>query len=161
MILFWFIDKFMGIIKNYSILIFVFMFLFESCDCVTYKSGLVLDAATNKPIPNAKVDMSGFDTYTDSTGYFKIDLFTGRCPDWNFTVTKDSFKTFVLKIDIKGDYTIYKVKDKNEYRKYDKPKALGKDGILKSFGEWTNIYSINFTPINKDSLIIRLEKNWR
>jgi hypothetical protein len=109
-----------------------------SCDCFTHKSGYVLDLKSNEPIINAKVTMDWYTAYTDSLGRFYLHGASGRCPDWNISVTKDQYKPFYLKIDFKRGYINYQVK--SEYEN----------------GGWK--YSTCFTAVNPDSLIIKLEQ---
>jgi hypothetical protein len=132
--------------------------VFVACDCVTHKSGLILDSQTGEPIQGANIKLDNYETQSDSNGYFVIDLFTGFCPDWDFIITKDSYKPFELSIDLKGDYVIYKVKNENKYIEYPAPipHPIHKNSTLN--GEWKDLNSIQFTAITKDSLIIKLVK---
>lgn len=132
--------------------------LLIGCDCVTHKSGLIIDSQTGEPIQSANVRLDTYETLSDSNGYFTFELFTGFCPDWDFSITKESYKSFELEIDLEGDYVIYKVKDENKYIEYPKPipHPIYKNSTLN--GEWKDLNSTQFTAITKDSLIIRLEK---
>lgn len=125
---------------------------------MTHKSGLILDSQTGEPIKGANIKLDNYETQSDSNGYFVIDLFTGFCPDWDFLITKESYKPFEISIDLKGDYVIYKVKNENKYIEYPEPipHPIHKNSTLN--GEWKDLNSIQFTAITKDSLIIKLEK---
>jgi hypothetical protein len=143
--------------KGFFIITLISLF-FVACDCVTHKSGLILDSQTGEPIQGANIKLDTYETKSDSNGYFVIELFTGFCPDWDFLITKESYKPFELSIDLKGDYVIYKVKNENKYIKYPEPipHPIYENSTLN--GEWKDLNSIQFTAITKDSLIIKLEK---
>lgn len=145
-------------IKTNIYIITLIALLFVACDCVTHKTGLVLDSKTGEPIQGANIKLDTYETQTDSNGYFVIDLFSGFCPDWDFIITKESYKPFELSIDLKSDYVIYKIKDKSEFVEYDKPIPHPIHPNSTLTGEWKDLYSTQFTAITKDSLIIRLEK---
>jgi len=129
-----------------------------ACDCITHKSGFVLDADTNDPIPNALVKLDYLEAVTDSTGYFLIERMTGFCPKWELSVSKNGYKPFQLKIDFKRDHTIYKVLNPREFEEFHHVRYLNEDSSSYIVGEWNNLNSTSFTLINPDSIIIKLKR---
>jgi hypothetical protein len=143
-------------IKNISIICLISTLI--ACDCYIHKSGFVLDTATNDPIPGALVKLDKLETFTDSTGYFLIERITGFCPKWELSVSKNGYKPFQLKIDLKRDHTIYKVLNQKEFEKFLHVRYLNEDSSNYIVGEWINLNSDSFTVVNSDSIIIRLKK---
>jgi len=129
-----------------------------ACDCVTHKSGFVLDSDTNDPIPNALVKFDYLKAETDSTGYFLIERMTGLCPKWKLSVSKNGYKPFQLEINFKGDNTIYKVLNPREFEEFTHVRYLNEDSSSYIIGEWIDLNSTSFTIINPDSIIIKLKK---
>ena len=141
-------------IKNISLLCLISTLY--ACDCVTHKSGFVLDADTNDPIPNAIVKLDYLEAETDSTGYFLIERLTGFCPKWELSVSKGGYKPFQLKIDSRGDHTIYKLLNQREFEEFHHVRYLNEDSSSYIIGEWIDLNSTGFTVINPDSIIINL-----
>ncbi len=133
--------------------------LLNSCDCMTHKVGVVVDSQTGEPILGARIKFDRYETLTDSNGYYQFNFVTGFCPDWKYYVTKDSYKPFELKIDLKRDYVIYKLKDEQKFCEYDKPipHPFYPNSTLN--GEWIKMNSTQFIAVTKDSLVIKLEND--
>ena len=129
------------------------------CDCLVYQSGIVIDAKTHKPIPDATVTYDIYSVKTDSLGYFKIEEVTGFCPDWNIHVIKEGYKPFEMSKEVDNDYINFKMLVKSEYVEFEKPKYLNQDSTSYILGEHININSSGFNYINPDSLIILLKNN--
>ena len=87
-----------------------------SCDCVVDHQGYVLDSRTEKPIADATIKFDKREYKTDSLGYFKIHYITGFCPDWDFQIEKENYKTEKIIIELEDDEIIYRVQSKNDNR---------------------------------------------
>jgi hypothetical protein len=48
---------------------------------------------TERPIENATVKFDKREYKTDSLGYFEIHYITGFCPDWDFQIEKENYRT--------------------------------------------------------------------
>jgi len=69
-----------------------------SCDYALEQKVLVLDRRTDKPIENAKIDIQGYNCFTDSTGFCAIHEITGPLSNRTILVTKENFSTFEIQI---------------------------------------------------------------
>lgn len=87
-------------------------FAMVSCDFVVDHQGFVRDSKTEKPIIGATIKFDKKEYKTDSLGYFKIHYITGFCPDWDFQVEKENYKTQRIKIELKDNEIVYSVKSK-------------------------------------------------
>ena len=91
-----------------------FIFLVTSCDCVVDHQGYVRDSQTEKPIPYATVKFDKREYKTDTTGYFRIHYITGFCPDWDFQIEMENYKTQKVKMEREGNEIIYRVQTDND-----------------------------------------------
>jgi len=94
--------------------IMILILAMTSCDCVVDHQGYVRDSRTEKPIANATIKFDKKEYKTDSAGYFNIQYVTGFCPDWDFQIEKDNYKTEKLKIELYDNEIIYRVQSDNE-----------------------------------------------
>lgn len=89
-------------------------FVMASCDCIVDHHGYVLDSQTEKPIVNATVKFDRREYRTDSAGYFDIQYVTGFCPDGDFQIEKENYKTEKIKIELGNNEIIYRVQSDND-----------------------------------------------
>jgi hypothetical protein len=132
--------------------------LMISCDCLTYKSGIILEAQTGEPVEGAKITFNDQETYSDSTGYFSIIKVSGFCPKEALIVTKDAYKSFELKVGYSGDYVTYTIKNQKEFIQCEQPIPHPVHDNSTLNGETRFVNSTRFTTITPDSLVIYLEK---
>jgi hypothetical protein len=92
------------------------MVIMTSCDCVVDHQGYVRDSRTEKPIANATIKFDKREYKTDSAGYFDIHYVTGFCPDWDFQIEKENYKTQKIKIELDNNEIIYRVQSDNDNR---------------------------------------------
>ena len=90
------------------------IFIVTSCDCVVDHQGYVRDSRTEKPIPYATVKFDKREYKTDAAGYFHIHYVTGFCPDGDFQIEKENYKTQKVKIKREDNEIIYRVQSENE-----------------------------------------------
>jgi hypothetical protein len=77
-----------------------FILFMTACDCVVDRQGFVLDSRTERPIVNATIKFDKREYKTDSAGYFNIHYITGFCPEWDFHIEKDNYKTEKITIEL-------------------------------------------------------------
>jgi hypothetical protein len=94
--------------------IFSLTFIMTSCDCVVDHHGYVRDSQTEKPIANATIEFDKREYKTDSAGYFDIHYVTGFCPEGDFQIEKDNYKTEKIKIELDDNGIIYRVQSDND-----------------------------------------------
>ena len=85
-----------------------------SCDCIVNHQGYVCDSRTERPIASATIKFDKREYKTDSAGYFEIHYVTGFCPDWDFQIEKENYKTGKMKIEFDDSEIIYKVQSDND-----------------------------------------------
>jgi len=85
--------------------------LLTSCDCVVQHQGYVRDSMTERPIENAIVKFDKREYKTDSVGYFEIYYITGFCPDWDFQIEKENYRTENILIELDDNEVIYRVRE--------------------------------------------------
>ena len=91
-----------------------FFLFMTSCDCVVDHQGFVLDSQTEKPIVNATIKFDKREYKTDSVGYFEFHYITGFCPDWDFQIEKNNYKTENITIELDDNEIIYRVQSDND-----------------------------------------------
>jgi len=129
----------MKIIK--SLFIIFLLTTFQSCDCMQYVTGTVVDRETKKPITGVKVyklDKESDNHLTTEMGKFEIRSISGglfRCPPMKIVVEKDGYES----IEHKGGGVIELVKKKQT------------DLVSNLIGNWKLIKTIKYEK--KDSII--------
>jgi len=103
-------------IKGTLSTIFSLLILLASCDCPVHYKGYVRDSKTEKPIKGAIVTFDKKGYLTDSLGFFEIGYIAGFCPDPEFQIEKQNFKTENIKIELEDNERVYRVRETSKDR---------------------------------------------